>query len=278
MEEGEAQLVWAIARHDHEAVELYCASAPPSAMALGLALASSETADLPGSTMRILLSMLRAGAPVNARCTPQFYPIHVALQQSTLVIERISALLKYGCVLDVCDPAGQTPLHMASAKGDIRTVLLLLDYGAVVNAVDLRGRSSLCLALQRKHDALTVAGLLIDAGADVDRGNCLSSAVRRCGLLSDWSALRALGFLLGHGASPAARNSQGLAVWDSLLDTPLAGPRFSAITQALVDAGMGVHAPPSVMAALQTRMAEDATFGALDPNAQMWLPRTKKVP
>lgn len=62
------------------------------------------------------------------------------------------------------DKNGQTPLHLAVAKDNKETVLLLLAKGADVKASDNKGETPLSLALKRKNkDVLT---LLFEKGAN----------------------------------------------------------------------------------------------------------------
>ena len=54
-----------------------------------------------------------------------------------------------GCDVDAKNDLGQTPLHMALARGNTRSVERLVEYGASVHAVDLDGCTPLHYATSR---------------------------------------------------------------------------------------------------------------------------------
>jgi len=62
-----------------------------------------------------------------------------------------------------------TPLHSASASGQINVVRLLLDYGVEVDAVSCHGNTSLHIACLNGQDM--VASELIAHGASIDNQN-----------------------------------------------------------------------------------------------------------
>jgi len=62
-----------------------------------------------------------------------------------------------------------TPLHSASASGQINVVRLLLDYGVEVDAVSCHGNTSLHIACLNGQDM--VASELIAHGAAIDTAN-----------------------------------------------------------------------------------------------------------
>jgi ankyrin repeat protein len=63
----------------------------------------------------------------------------------------VELLLVHGADVNVRDPRGITPLHMAAEKGDKELVELLLAHGADVNAKDAYGRMPLQGALQNEY-------------------------------------------------------------------------------------------------------------------------------
>lgn len=276
MASAEAPLLQAIAQCDAPLVEALCLQlrAPPSPAALGAALALPG--DRESDVLRILRTLLAHGAPVNRLCNGSTYPLQLAAQRTCLALEMLALLAEHGAPLELCDVHGHTALHAAAARSEPAVVRWLLDRGARPNPQDLRGRTPLCLALQRRHNAADVAALLVECGADVDRGNCLSSAINRCALLSDASGLRALAFLLSRGASPAAPNSHGLAAWHALSESNLAGPRLGAAYGALLRAGMSRHAPPEVLQFLDRRLHGEVHL--VDASAATWLPHIEKIP
>ena len=92
-----------------------------------------------------------------------------------------------------------TPLHLAARSGHTRTVGLLLDKGASIEAIDNDGNTPLHLAV--KSDQTGIVGLLLDKSAlieamDKDESTPLHLAARGgCG----YSSLAEL--LLGKGAA-----------------------------------------------------------------------------
>jgi ankyrin repeat protein/tetratricopeptide (TPR) repeat protein len=58
-------------------------------------------------------------------------------------------------------------LHRAAARGDAKTVKLLLTRGADVNAQDDQGRTALLVAIERRH--IDARNTLLDHGADVEK-------------------------------------------------------------------------------------------------------------
>ena len=63
-------------------------------------------------------------------------------------------------------PAGTTPLHIASFRGDTAVLRTLLEAGADPNAVGEHGSTPLHAALEQKY--LQVARILIAAGSSLD--------------------------------------------------------------------------------------------------------------
>jgi ankyrin repeat protein len=59
-----------------------------------------------------------------------------------------------------------TALHLAIGKGDVETIRLLLDAGAVVNARDIRGLTPLVFAVATDRPNIEVVRLLLARGAD----------------------------------------------------------------------------------------------------------------
>jgi ankyrin repeat protein len=75
-------------------------------------------------------------------------------------------LLEHGGNADVNTPddeTGWTPLMEAAAANDVPMVALLIEHGANVNAISLRGETALKAALYNKSEEAT--RLLIEAGA-----------------------------------------------------------------------------------------------------------------
>lgn len=73
-------------------------------------------------------------------------------------------------------PVGETPLHIAAARGDIEAVRVLLDAGAEPNAVGEHNYTPLHEALEQGHPQ--VARMLIAAGASLDAANVDGATAR----------------------------------------------------------------------------------------------------
>ncbi|KAI8949596.1 ankyrin repeat-containing domain protein [Xylaria longipes] len=86
--------------------------------------------------------------------------------------------------IDIQDSMGRTPLAWAAARGDNRSVVTLLRYGADPNIMDIQLSGPLSNAAAQGHTACVV--LLLDAGADpepalppgIQKGSPLSVAAR----------------------------------------------------------------------------------------------------
>jgi len=80
----------------------------------------------------------------------------------------VSALLKHGADLTICDRVGRSPLMIASMRGDKEIVQFLLEKGAseddFINSLDSFQYSALCYASMRGSKG--VAKLLLEHGAD----------------------------------------------------------------------------------------------------------------
>ncbi|KAG1664028.1 hypothetical protein FOA52_010447 [Chlamydomonas sp. UWO 241] len=105
------------------------------------------------------------------------------------------------------EPLDKTALHIAVDQGDAEIAGLLLDAGADVNKVDFDKRQPLHLALEMQDD--TLIELLIKNGADVNKvcpdfGSPLHLAAKR-------GPLKTLKLLLESGADATVLNEEGWA-------------------------------------------------------------------
>ena len=87
-----------------------------------------------------------------------FSPLHGALvwawpQSCAERVDIVRHLLEHGADPNIRDREGYTPLYRAIEKGIAAAVILLIEWGADVNTVDLSGRSAIDIAFQdRKID------------------------------------------------------------------------------------------------------------------------------
>lgn len=81
-------------------------------------------------------------------------------------VSCVETLLVGGADVQVATTAGVTPLHSAVLRGDRRSIELLIDAGADMNAVDMDGATVLYYAVFYRRD-VEIVQLLLDRGADV---------------------------------------------------------------------------------------------------------------
>lgn len=110
-----------------------------------------------------VISLIKAGADVNARGSMIFSPLHLALDKDRHGIAV--ALIQAGADIDLKDARGRTPLHHAAAQSQDSLVQMLLKLGADPNLRDEDGKAPL-------HVLGTARPSLIDLfashGADVN--------------------------------------------------------------------------------------------------------------
>lgn len=175
-EQGETPLHAAVRRQKDDALiaQLVAGGADVSARdALGNTPLHTAAWWGKASTVRTLL---RLGAPVNARNTRSDTPLCVALQSEAAypgcdyTLARVRAMLEGGADVHAANELGRTALHEA-CEGYLQAyhqgaelVRILLDAGANPNAQDAEGNSALHLAA--RCGELDSARLLIDGGAD----------------------------------------------------------------------------------------------------------------
>ncbi len=82
----------------------------------------------------------------NRKDAQGFYPLHVAMNPKVKEA-TLSFVLAAGAHPDVKNNLGQTPLHVAVAKGFVKKVKILLDAGADANIQNSSGDSALHLAV-----------------------------------------------------------------------------------------------------------------------------------
>ena len=102
------------------------------------------------SFSNIARRLLEHGAGVNARtnmhsCTP----LHLATQRGK--VEVVHVLLQHGADVGTKDGSGRTALHQAAQFGKVEVVYVLLQHGADVGTKDSNGRTALQVALDRGH-------------------------------------------------------------------------------------------------------------------------------
>jgi hypothetical protein len=158
--------------------------------------------------------LLEHGADVNARDNSFYTPLQGACSEAHSIqkaFELAQVLVQDGRAdVNLTDAAGQTCLIWEAAKGRTKLVKLLLEGGnAFVDAVDEVGRSALYYASE--GNSIPVVEALLEAGANVNILNAndrtsLHVAVRR-------KHLKVAKTLLAYGANPDAIDEEGKAAF-----------------------------------------------------------------
>ena len=143
--------------------------------------------------------------------------VHGALfgvAQTTTALEAAHALIQTGADVNAKDPEGFTPLHFAFVykPSSLKKIIqLLLSSGADPNAATtISGYTPLHFACKLTDDG-TLAGLLIQAGADVNRANKDDAGCTplHFSMHPDISTV-----LLEAGARVGVKNKYGKTPWD----------------------------------------------------------------
>jgi len=100
---------------------------------------------------------------VNAMCYHDRTPLHVASQKGR--VDAVRVLLDHGAHVNPQEWEEWTPLHYASYEGNLKVVQLLLEHEATLNARTNVGSTPVQVASQTGR--LEVVRLLCDHGADV---------------------------------------------------------------------------------------------------------------
>ena len=111
---------------------------------------------------------LEGSIAFNAKNKDQKTPLHIATEKGNIeamkvILEKKAPVNAQECYLD------RTPLHIAVKRGDHRAIQLLLEKGANVNAKEFFGTTPLHIAAKR--DNLQAIQLLLDNGANVNDKN-----------------------------------------------------------------------------------------------------------
>ncbi|MCK5690922.1 ankyrin repeat domain-containing protein, partial [Myxococcota bacterium] len=134
--------------------------------------------------------------------------------------ERVELEINNGADINYQDPDGDSALSNAIHRGHDEVVEILLRHGVDPN-LPVRDGFALTLALACKN--ISIAKLLVESGADVNKQDAQKNTALHCAVgapcheklkkgsncASDYSEGDALRFLLAHGANLNARNDEG---------------------------------------------------------------------
>lgn len=182
-----------------------------------------------------VVSMFSLGADVNAVGERGFTPLMAAAGRRR--VEIINLLLALGAEIDAVDDFGRTALMCAARAGNEAGARILLALGSDIDRRDAFDQTALVYAA--RSNAIGMMEILLNHGTNGETN--AGEDVKSLGEALYYAALdgrtEAAEFLLDHGASIEARNSQG--------ETPLmAAARFgqNATLKFLLDRGAEVDA------------------------------------
>ncbi len=117
-------------------------------------------------------------------------------------IDQIERNLYWNAKVNQAGPDGLTALHVATRKGGLVMVRMLLEHGADIEALDKQGHTPLATALLARNTL--VADYLVKQGAKLDPDALLQETVRQGSADRD-----VLDFLIKRGANLDAPDAQG---------------------------------------------------------------------
>ena len=149
---GQSALIWAVREEKIEIVEI-----------LAKAKADIDIQDNLGDTPllhaiymsnpKIVKELISLGADVNKKDFDlEQSPLIAAVRRE--VKETIEVLVNKGANLDVQDKDGNTALHLAVMKSKAVAVRILVDAGADIKMINLRGQSIIDLAEDEEHEGV----------------------------------------------------------------------------------------------------------------------------
>ncbi len=176
------------------------------------------------------MGMVLLGALLAAACAkhdPPTISLYRAIQAGDL--DQIKRHLYHDTDINQPDRNGDTPLHVAAARGKPVIASLLVEHGARLETPDRDGRSPLAVALLAGK--VQVARLLLKSGASMDPQALLFDAIRHH---ADYRDLYE--FLHAQGADLNAADAAGTTPLAAAIE---AGDRV--VVKRLIDQGADVN-------------------------------------
>ena len=149
--------------------------------------------------LEVVRWLLEHGAEVNAEDEDNLTSLHLAARYGHHEIGQ--ALLKHNANTTARNNNGRTPLHLACGGGHIEIVRFLLNHGANPRARDIHLRTSLHHVSSKGN--LDIARLLVEHGAEVDAEDKNGRTSYQFALTKGHDEV--VRFLLAHGAERTAR-------------------------------------------------------------------------
>jgi ankyrin repeat protein len=115
-------------------------------------------------------------------------------------------LLEYGANVNAIEKAGSSVLHIALEMGNVEIVKFLLDYGANVNTSQTDGSSLLHKAIETGH--IEIFALLLQYGGNVNATQKYGSSLLHLAVETD--QVEFIRLLLAYGAAKDAKNDNGV--------------------------------------------------------------------
>jgi ankyrin repeat protein len=117
-----------------------------------------------GAPTTEISNLVVRGGNANFGDSNQWRPIHYAAKNGN--VDSVMMVLKYGAKVDAATQDQITPLHLATAEGHLEVVQCLIDNGADVDLVDKTNETALHKAALNGHS--NIARFLAEAHAHLD--------------------------------------------------------------------------------------------------------------
>ncbi|XP_055954648.1 serine/threonine-protein phosphatase 6 regulatory ankyrin repeat subunit A-like [Patella vulgata] len=122
--------------------------------------------------------LINAGCDVNIADKDGVTPLLESIRRPDATMAE--TLIKAGCDVNIADKNGVTPLMKCVKMGNLVLVKQLIDRGASVNAKDNNGCFVLDYLFRSHHRSTDIVKIMIEAGADIHKGNNLLSRAIDC--------------------------------------------------------------------------------------------------